>query len=125
MSTIDDLPDYLQLPKAVTITLTPMQLLAVAGALRTLDDDMLEDEGVLPGLYGQLQDAFEVIDEETEALFGEDWPTLTSTDERLAEDYSPDAEWDDDAPLYEVVSPRLPTLSGGSVVRLLFPETAE
>ena len=70
----------------ITITLTSVQWLAVAAAMRVMDDDLLEDEGVLPGISNDLQAAFEVVDGAVSDAFGDDWPVLVTTQERLQEE---------------------------------------
>ena len=65
----------------ITITLPATAWLAIAAALRVMDDDMLDDEGILPGV--SLQEGFEAIDDSVSEIFGDDWPVLVTTQERL------------------------------------------
>lgn len=87
-----------------TLTLTLDELLVLGASLRVMDDDLLEDEGVLPGIVEQVQPLFDRIDSVLTDTLGDNWPADVSTFEKLDEEARPDAP----------VGPREPLFGPGS-----------
>lgn len=71
----------------IGVDLTPGELIAVAAALRIMDDTRLEEEGILPHAYPNVASAFEKLDALVTKCFGEGWPALVVEPSVLIEEY--------------------------------------
>lgn len=81
-------------PLTLNVPFTPGELIAVAAALRIMDDTRLEEEGIMPHAYPNVASAFEKLDAFVTHAFGEGWPALVVEPSVLIEEYEEGEETD-------------------------------